>query len=37
MPIGSPGMEAPDGRVQRYMVERIEADGSTRAFATHGD
>jgi hypothetical protein len=36
-PMGSPGMEAPDGRVQRYTVERIEADGSTRAFATHGD
>jgi hypothetical protein len=37
MPMGSPGMETPDGRVQRYTVERIEADGSTRAFATHGE
>jgi hypothetical protein len=37
MPIGSPGMEAPDGRVQPYTVERIDADGSTRVFATHGD
>ena len=36
MPIGSPGMEVPDGRVQRYVVERIAADGSTTAYATHG-
>jgi hypothetical protein len=36
MPIGSPGMESPDGRVQRYDVERIEADGTTTVFATHG-
>ena len=36
MPLGSPGMEVPDGRVQRYTVERIEADGRTTPFATHG-
>jgi hypothetical protein len=37
MPMGSPGMEAPDGRVQRYTVETINADGSTSPFATHGE
>lgn len=37
MPMGSPGMEVPDGRVQRYTVERINADGSTSPFATHGE
>ena len=36
MPIGSPGMESPDGRVDRYTVERIEADGTTTPFAVHG-
>lgn len=36
MPAGSPGMEMPDGRVQRYTVEKINADGSTSPFATHG-
>ena len=36
MPMGSPGMEVPDGRVQPYTVERINADGSTSPFATHG-
>jgi hypothetical protein len=36
MPLGSPGMESPDGRVQRYTVERVNADGSTVPFATHG-
>ena len=36
MPIGSPGMESPDGFVQPYTVELVEADGSTRAFASHG-
>jgi hypothetical protein len=35
--MGSPGMEAPDGRVQRYTVETINADGSTTPFATHGE
>lgn len=36
MPLGSPGMEMPDGRVQRYTVEKVNADGSTSPFATHG-
>ena len=35
MPIGSPGMEMPDGRVQRYTVERVDAGGVTHPFATH--
>ena len=37
MPAGSPGMEMPDGSVQRYTVERIDAQGATHAFATHGE
>lgn len=37
MPAGSPGMEMPDGRVQRYTVEKVNADGSTSPFATHGE
>ncbi len=36
MPAGSPGMEMPDGRVQPYVVELVGADGSTEAFAQHG-
>lgn len=36
MPLGSPGMESPDGMVQRYTVEKIGADGRTTPFATHG-
>ncbi|WP_462115079.1 DUF411 domain-containing protein [Lysobacter xanthus] len=36
MPMGSPGMEVPGGRVQPYTVERIDADGGTSAFAQHG-
>ena len=36
MPMGSPGMEVPDGRVQPYTVELIAMDGSTRAYANHG-
>ena len=36
MPIGSPGMESPDGFVQPYTVELVERDGSTRGFASHG-
>jgi hypothetical protein len=35
MPIGSPGMETPDGRVQPYTVERVEHDGSTQPWAVH--
>lgn len=37
MPIGSPGMESPDGRVQPYIVELVGRDGSSRAFAQHRD
>lgn len=37
MPAGSPGMEMPDGRTPRYTVEKINADGSTTPFATHGE
>lgn len=36
MPVGSPGMESPDGRVQPYTVERLDADGRTVPFARHG-
>lgn len=36
MPAGSPGMEMPDGHVQPYTVELVLADGSTQAFAQHG-
>ena len=35
MPIGSPGMEAADGHVQAYTVERVENDGSTQPWAVH--
>lgn len=35
MPVGSPGMEAPDGRTVPYTVELVEADGTTRPFAHH--
>ena len=35
MPLGSPGMETPDGRVQPYTVELLSEDGSTSAFANH--
>jgi hypothetical protein len=36
MPIGSPGMEVPNGRVQPYNVELVRRDGTTGVFATHG-
>lgn len=36
MPMGSPGMEMPDGRVQPYTVELVRRDGSTAAYARHG-
>lgn len=32
MPIGSPGMEAPDGHVDAYTVGLLAQDGGTRAF-----
>src|SRR5687768_14118543 len=36
MPMGSPGMEVPDGRVQAYTVELVGHDGATSAYAQHG-
>lgn len=36
MPMGSPGMETPDGSVAPYTVELVARDGSTRGFAQHG-
>jgi hypothetical protein len=35
MPIGSPGMESPDGTVQAYTVELVARDGATRPFTHH--
>lgn len=35
MPVGSPGMELPDGRVQPYVVELVAPDGTTSAFARY--
>ena len=35
MPLGSPGMEVPDGTVQPYTVELVKHDGSTVPFAEH--
>lgn len=37
MPMGSPGMEVPSGQTQPYVVEQINADGTTSPFATHGE
>ncbi|GAB2617487.1 DUF411 domain-containing protein [Novilysobacter erysipheiresistens] len=36
MPKGSPGMEVPDGSVDAYTVELVANDGSTSAYAQHG-
>jgi hypothetical protein len=36
MPLGSPGMEVPSGEVQPYTVELVQRDGSTVAYAGHG-
>jgi hypothetical protein len=36
MPLGSPGMEMPDGRTERYTVELVRGDGTTVAYAQHG-
>lgn len=36
MPLGSPGMEHPDGIVHPYAVHLVLADGSTREFSRHG-
>ncbi|WP_407062812.1 DUF411 domain-containing protein [Cognatiluteimonas lumbrici] len=35
MPMGSPGMETPDGRTQPYTVELVANDGSTTPYARH--
>lgn len=36
MPVGSPGMEAPDGRVDPYEVLLFTSDGRMEVFARHG-
>lgn len=36
MPLGSPGMEVPDGTVEPYAVELVGRDGKTRVFSRHG-
>jgi len=35
MPIGSPGMEQPDGKTEPYDVLLVKKDGSTEVFARH--
>lgn len=35
MPIGSPGMEHPDGHAEPYRVLLVLRDGSTREFSRH--
>ena len=35
MPLGSPGMETPDGRTDAYTVELVGNDGTTTAFERH--
>lgn len=35
MPLGSPGMEVPDGRSQAFTVELVGEDGSTTPWAHH--
>lgn len=35
MPAGSPGMEVPGGRADRYQVKAVRRDGSAVVFATH--
>ncbi|WP_339929647.1 DUF411 domain-containing protein [uncultured Brevundimonas sp.] len=36
MPLGSPGMEVPDGRREPYETLLILKGGGTRVFARHG-
>src|SRR3546814_2457691 len=36
MPIGSPGMESPSGRIEPFTVSLVGHDGSTTPFAQHG-
>ena len=35
MPLGSPGMEQPDGKTEPYDVLLVKQDGSTEIFAKH--
>ena len=35
MPLGSPGMEQPDGKTEPYDVLLVKQDGSTEIFAEH--
>jgi hypothetical protein len=35
MPVGTPGMEQPDGRVDRYDVLAFDADNKTRVYASY--
>lgn len=35
MPLGSPGMEQPDGKTEPYDVLLVKKDGSTEVFAQH--
>ena len=37
MPVGSPGMEVPDGRTQAFDVELVAKDGTTSRFSRHGE
>jgi len=37
MPVGSPGMEVPSGRVDPYDVLLVAPDGSASVFAHYGD
>ncbi|KGM55936.1 hypothetical protein N799_06340 [Lysobacter arseniciresistens ZS79] len=36
MPMGSPGMESPSGRIEPFTVSLVGHDGSTTPFAQHG-
>lgn len=36
MPLGSPGMEMPNGNVQPYAVELVARDGKATVYARHG-
>ncbi len=36
MPAGSPGMEVPSGRVDRYDVLLLRSDGGTTVFSSYG-
>ena len=36
MPVGSPGMESPSGKIQPYDVYLVALDGTVSVFAHHG-